>query len=1297
MHMKKTFRMLLTLALVMLGVTTMSAGERISLQEVPFCSWDGWVNASPTGKADCAWVVETSTDLPYGDTKVINYADLSLYSKLIVTVTEGTPRFLFNRDIDEGQYNATESESHLIDNTRGGWCSKYFSSVAGEEEGVTVYTVDLKQMVADKGYAHLHSIKSGAWGQTVTVLSMEVERQGKAKQVGWTSIITNGNLEGDDVSSFAQAINAVADPGVYDVTIVDGAGVNGSRGIVIESMAGATQDWATQFFVKFGEDLPEGTQWRFTMDVKADNPISGIGGGCHQAPREWFDGSIIPAVDFASDWTTVKAEGTIDAVKANKLRSIAFDLNKDRDNANTFYFDNINFEVYKYGTTAEFSNDVVQVDFGFDTNMPALVKKAGKPRLMFPMDCATVKVNGKAVALYSVEGFADGRFYIFLEEAVEDNDQVLVSFTNPTDEAYHLIYTSGPSGDVNSFVDEEATHNNEIEDNDGYPYDFLTPTLLVGDPENGSFNLPLDIKEFKLHFDKNVDCEALVATINKQPLAKQPATGFATDIVLTHEGAFTPGEYSLNITKIYPEMRLADEIFGDTTLVMSIGPSDPTDIAYDVIPVSYFNDCADNTVPEGYILYADGETPERRVPGGNYSGGGNRMFTFGAGGDFTKGLYMRTWYLDYGEIEDHTLALEAGKKYNLSFNAAIWNDRNHGGNHFVNVQVVEIQRDGEEIIEGDIVFEKTIKAAPVLGESKNAVKNSAVFNDNFVIDKDGIYLLKLIASKDENGTPANNDWYDLILANVKMSYVPATAGGVEMAAVAEALAKAISARDAAADERYDGAAFDALTAAINKVEAEKAGYTSPSACYGAVELLNASTVAFNEHIALCDEYDTQVKKAIDVQRQNEMPDGDPAKATKFTKTELFAQLKAILAKYNASSQWVDYAEPGTINEETGEEVHDWHLEYTFDLLKDDAQLKTAAEELKAIANITSLLFTEGPSAPENANGGKGTGVAVLVERLRLGAEALKSLGVAEDDALVVAAKNALTDDDQLADNIKRSLKTIVYGKLKEAGNDMFTPVVNEETGEETAPTYDMTVFVKNPNTYKLSDGVDFTDESVPGWVTPEGYNRPGLSPGWGAWQGTSEIAQDAMFQTWGASYRVEQTVTDLPVGVYTVNFAVGERNNGDAGVFEDSYTYVTNTIGEEYLSPLIETKESGEEMYIPGIGQSFPFVSDAAKSIKIEDILVTDGQLTIGMNAGPNSHTFFNEVRVLLTAPVANFDYGQAWLDGIDATVAQPAKVRAIELYDLNGQRVNTARQGVVLVKKYMSDGTVRTEKVVKK
>jgi hypothetical protein len=118
---------------------------------------------------------------------------------------------------------------------------------------------------------------------------------------------------------------------------------------------------------------------------------------------------------------------------------------------------------------------------------------------------------------------------------------------------------------------------------------------------------------------------------------------------------------------------------------------------------------------------------------------------------------------------------------------------------------------------------------------------------------------------------------------------------------------------------------------------------------------------------------------------------------------------------------------------------------------------------------------------------------------------------------------------------------------------------------------------------------------------------------------------------------------------------------------------------------------------IPGIGQAFPFVSNDSQTCTIEDITVTDGQLTIGVNAGDGSHTFFNEVRILMTAPVAGFDYAKAYIDGIDDVATEASKVRAIELYDLNGRRISKARQGVVLVKKQMSDGTIRTEKVIKK
>ncbi|MBR1548058.1 MAG: hypothetical protein IJ637_04970 [Prevotella sp.] len=145
----------------------------VSLQEVPFCVWDGWLaDAQPTATAGCAWEIGNPTGLPYGDGNVINYSDLSAYSKLVVVATEGTPRFLLNRDVNEGQWNADESQSHLIEYPKDGWSSKYFTAEPNDD-GATVYTVDLAQIVLDKGFAHLHSIKGANWAN-VTVTSMEL-------------------------------------------------------------------------------------------------------------------------------------------------------------------------------------------------------------------------------------------------------------------------------------------------------------------------------------------------------------------------------------------------------------------------------------------------------------------------------------------------------------------------------------------------------------------------------------------------------------------------------------------------------------------------------------------------------------------------------------------------------------------------------------------------------------------------------------------------------------------------------------------------------------------------------------------------------------------------------------------------------------------------------------------------------------------------------------------------------------------------------------------------------------------
>ena len=84
---------------------------------------------------------------------------------------------LFNRDVDGGQTSANEAESHLIDNTNDGcmtWAAKYFK--VDTLENSVQFTVDLAQLVKDKGYAHLHAIKNNWGAPDVIVTGMTVEK-----------------------------------------------------------------------------------------------------------------------------------------------------------------------------------------------------------------------------------------------------------------------------------------------------------------------------------------------------------------------------------------------------------------------------------------------------------------------------------------------------------------------------------------------------------------------------------------------------------------------------------------------------------------------------------------------------------------------------------------------------------------------------------------------------------------------------------------------------------------------------------------------------------------------------------------------------------------------------------------------------------------------------------------------------------------------------------------------------------------------------------------------------------------
>ncbi len=1239
-------------AMLLLGAVNVSA-EEISLQEVPF--WDHpktggvWgLDAPKDTQVEPIWAVGEATGQPYGDSEVTDFADLSGFDKLVITYSEGTPRVLMNRDIDEGGYDATEANSHLIEWPKNGWTDKYFTDKE-LEDGTRQLTVDLKKIVNEKGYAYLHAIKGANWAN-VTVVSMVVTRKGKEKQVGWINLINNSNLEGDDTSSFVYALHANSSDGnvTYPAVIEDGVGKGGSRGLSIKSDADAAETWSTQLFVVLPEVLAAGTQWRFSMDGVA-NPDAEIGTGCHAEPRNWKDGGSALSSDFGtnpkltSEWSTISASGTISEDLAGKgFKSLCFDLNLDKTTATQYYFDNVKFEIYKYGTAAEFFTEFVKVDFGFETNIPELCKAAGKSRVKFPVENAKVLANGNEVEILSVEGYADGRFYIFLAEALDETAEVQVIYNNVAGDL-QLKYAGGPdAGKVIPNVDEIATYSEEVaEGDDVYSYEMLPPTIVSAYPEMGSFNIKNGIKEFSVKFDKKAQAAKIKATLDGNALTVSPNEGMVEEITMTYAGAdLANGLHTINISEVYPEND-ALELATDTTYLFSVGAPDPNDVLVELIPASYFNECATGGIPEGFTVYVDGM--EARTPGNSY-GSNARMNPanqpFAEGGDFTNALYFRRNYVSYGKTdENHILNMEAGKTYTLTFNTARWKS----SGEFMKVQFLNPSEEEE--------FSQTVTCNPDVNGSSAAVKNSSAYSFEFTPATTGNYELRFVVCTNADGAEAGDDGMrEMMLANVKLSYIPKAFGVVEMLAVKEALEKAQKTLDNNNSERYDGPAQTALTDAIAKVTADQNNYTSPSECETAVELLEKSGSDLIDHVALCNEYDNQIKTGSATVDQN--------KETKFKSTELYAQLVTVVDKYHGRSWMENVAEEGAEAQ--------WERKYEYDVLKDDAALTAAVAELSEIATTTANLFTVHNSGNSETDGNlkrQTRGTAALVERLYLGAQELKVLD--PEDATIQVALDALDDDDSIAEALMAKITKAVYGKLKDNEN-IFETVDNSdpENPEIKAVAHDMSVFVKNPNLYAREFSM-----VIPGWTDKDWA--------WSEWNGNvthsnkSAYAEDcAIHPGWHAVATVEQTITNLPKGVYTIKFRGWDNSDTSDG----TYAYVKTS-----ATPAVE--EGAELDRDVNYAAYLDMESKNIPSDGIQNIVVNDGVLTLGFAWGGQSQAFFEYVNLFLTGKAEGVDYAKEYAEAAGIEIVEVNnKAQNGVLYNIAGQKVDKSFKGIVIM-----------------
>ena len=172
--------------------------------------------------------------------------------------------------------------------------------------------------------------------------------EGEEDPMSWANIVKNSDLEGSDVSCFYVSEDLDGGKPTELATIVDGAGVDDSRGIVVQSVDDPTESWNTQFYVRLPQSLPWGTKYRFSFDHKASQEAN-VTMQCHDEPGDFIYYGFGGDVSVTTSWQHYEREGYIsgEMSKADKqMRTIALDL-AHNTTATTFYFDNIVFEIYQ--------------------------------------------------------------------------------------------------------------------------------------------------------------------------------------------------------------------------------------------------------------------------------------------------------------------------------------------------------------------------------------------------------------------------------------------------------------------------------------------------------------------------------------------------------------------------------------------------------------------------------------------------------------------------------------------------------------------------------------------------------------------------------------------------------------------------------------------------------------------------------------------------------------------------------------------------------------------------------------
>lgn len=963
-----------------------------------------------------------------------------------------------------------------------------------------------------------------------------------------------------------------------------------------------------------------------------------------------------------------------------------------------------------------YNYDAIRVDFGYPTNAAQLASASTDPIGVHLLPNSYVKVmNGdQEMEVASVELKQDGYMYIFMANEIDEDESADMKVSFTPDAECPLIYTTDqrPSMDVESemkvlpFTSEAIYYDETIEE---MSYLMDGPNFLSSVPEDHSFELdPATFNEVHVTYDRAVSTE--IASVLLMQNGVQVADLYSSTVVSEDDpntlvvsvGTLENGEYQLVVSNVTNAVS-GFEALQSQTINFSVGPDlnpGTSEVIYSA--AKDFATYANGTFPKGWLSNDNGTIHQYGVTetgevwnynwGGNIGGGGCRLqgpYT----GDFNgMGLYWRATggtvgTATYGEqVKDYVMPdgtldpeMDPGvalhltpRKYQVSFRMAAWKGFADGTFPKYDFSLEKIDLNNPDA-EGEVVARfNGVEAKPSVEGAQNVpVTGTALSTTEFTVAEEGYYMLKF-SCLSEGG------FHEFLLGAVELISKPSDAAYYK-AQLAAAIDSATVVATGVENEIYNGTTKAALAEAL---EAAKNGtFNSPSA----IEEINAKLYDLCGKMlarqANVDSYDVDMQTLRD-----NMAKIDPA--SKYVMADEYIEGENLLKEYDGVS--------------------------SLDL--EDEALSEAIEKLEDIAakvgNIQSC-------------------VDALTYRLTKFATMAEKLG-AEPASLITDAQNALDDDDDLAASLAYHSRQTLYKILGETGkitDEMKDTLYSEtETDETTATGYkvlasgvDLTGFVKNPNFYSYisvaNDSVN--SENTPGWNVLEGKPIVTVDGSWGA--NENKAVADNRLHGYQMEYKICQTLTDLPVGIYDVLFDTRTYKNSacyfdavndETGVPDKYIWAVTSDAPNDTIRVLFEgcdikyeTGWGGAPTLIPNvtvkegtvltIGIAEKYVSGKNFCLKDESGQWYDAGPEAGDQGNWQTQTMADDARLFFKAPLEGYDYAKAYADNIDDV--KVAEAVSYEYYTVDGMKLERPMKGVNLVKIHRADGTTDVKKVIVK